>query len=65
MLIDKDKLYKAYFRLQSRKDFYKGKQSEARHKGDKEDAEDYGFAAAKISEAMQIVREDCDLVFDQ
>lgn len=64
LLIPKQRAYKTYCRLQELRAFYKDLQSKARHYGDKEDARDYGYAAAKIGEAMKIVRDELRLTFE-
>ena len=64
LLIPSKRAYKAYSRLQELKAFYKEKQSNARYEVREEDAADYGYAAAKIDEAMKIVRDELKLNFE-
>ncbi len=55
--------YKAYAKLQARKSQYKEMQSQARKRGDKEDAADYGDRASVVGECMKILRDEAKLNF--
>lgn len=56
--------YKAYFNLRDWKRQYKKAQARARRENRILDAQDHGFAAAKVNECMEIVRDTLNLTFE-
>ena len=56
--------YKAYFNLRDWRRKYQDAQSLARRENRILEAEDHGFAAAKVNECMEIVRDTLNLTFE-